>query len=359
MQAPASVHAPKIYPVRSHFTWVLIGLLLLGIAMASYTWLLPHGPMADYQVRGNMLAALNKKGQELWRYRFLHTMRESRYLAADRQQLGWIGDLGSGQKLLLVTAPIEVRTVGNDLVCFSASGQVEWMYRTTHGVRDAAGSSMRPPYYVNGIQVVRRPSPADMRIVVSSNHYMEQADQIAVLNTAGHLLAEYWHPGHLLHLGETDLAGIGPDQVLLGGVNNGNHQATMVVLDPMRMSGQSTPAEMADDHFRLVGMSPAHEQAVVLFPKSDVGKHAPYTRVANLWVTTADRIVIQVAEGTDEHTSPQLVYELDRSLQVIAVHSTDSFRLAHQKLTSEGQLDHALSQAELDQLKSAVIVRHE
>jgi hypothetical protein len=78
-------------------------------------------------------------------------------------------------------------------------------------------------------------------------------------------------------------------------VNNENHQATLVVLDPLKVSGVVTPKEMTDHHFHLQDMAQAHETAVVLFPRSCISEGQPYAQATALFVNN-ERIVVTVAE---------------------------------------------------------------
>jgi len=60
---------------------------------------------------------------------------------------------------------------------------------------------------------------------------------------------------------------VGAPRLIAGGVNNGDHCATLVVLDPFVMRGVSTPVRLRDDGFRLLlDLPEGHEEVVVLFP---------------------------------------------------------------------------------------------
>lgn len=338
--------------------WWLIGFLLAGAAVTGALVFTSQGDLADFHVQGKNLIALDTKGRQLWLHTFRAPLTDWPYQATAKPRWSWLGLLPPEQQPSLVFAskPIRSSDSSDEALCFSTNGHVRWTFTPGHGVADRGGSLMLPPYWINCVQVVSGRQAADTRIIISSNHYLQQAEQIASLDVRGQLVGEYWHPGHLLHLAEADLGKTGRTQLLAGGVNNGYHSATLVVLDPLKIIGRTTPVNLPDGRFELVGMQSAHEQAVVLFPRSDVSKNEPYTRVANLWATT-NRIIVQVAEGTNEDTSPRLVYELDHGLHVVNVQGTDNFRRVHKTLESTGQLNHVLTQAELDQLKSAVVIQ--
>ncbi len=118
-------------------------------------------------------------------------------------------------------------------------------------------------------------------------------------------------------MAQADLDKDGANELILAGVNNGEHQATVVVLDPLRVSGLMTPPKMRDQRFRLLDMQAANEKAVVLFPRSCISSGLPYTRAPDLHVTR-DRIIAEVAEGEDE-SGAGFVYELDYGLHVLSI----------------------------------------
>jgi hypothetical protein len=145
--------------------------------------------------------------------------------------------------------------------------------------------------------------------------------------------------------------------LLLGGVNNGNHQATLVVLDPLKIAGLMTPKDMSDHRFELLDIPAAHEQAVVFFPRSCISLGEPYTRVLDVAVTK-QRIVVYVAEGSDTGHAG-FHYEMDFDLDVLDVGPTGvEVKQAHEALEERHILDHPfVEDEECARLKAGVVVR--
>src|SRR4029077_20176106 len=110
---------------------------------------------------------------------------------------------------------------------------------------------------------------APPRIVVSSQHHPWWENQVAILDANGKMIAEYWHSGVLSYLALADLYGDGKEEIVTTGVNNGYLQATLVVLDPERVSGASTEVR---DKFQIHGMGVAHEVLRLFVPGSDLNK---------------------------------------------------------------------------------------
>jgi hypothetical protein len=318
----------------------------------------PHGPPSDFRVNGKNLIVENAKGQELWRHTFGGSLRDDAYSGDARLYRGWLGEITSRgrSELLFAALPPNEAEVGCQVVCFDADGRTMWSFKPGRPVTDASGDHMLPPYEFDSLQVLVGRKPADTRIAVASHHWLSQPAQVALLDVRGQVVGEYWHPGHLNYSAKADLDRNGQIDLLLAGVNNGNHQPTLVVLDPLRVRGLMTPKEMQQHGFEILGMPAAQEKAVVFFPRSCISRGELYTRVQSLRVTT-ERIVITTAEGVDMQ-GPGFVYELDYGLRVQQVTpDTAEVRRAHQALEARGEVDHPFSE-ECARLKAGVIVRN-
>jgi len=326
-------------------------------AAASYGWFVSHRLMDGFRLQGSTLVGTTAEGTEIWRRALDDPQGEQ-----TKQDLAlhtWLGDLnGDGHKeLLFLTEPSDAaRKITSTLVCFNEHGKVMWRFPAGRPVTDASGDHMLPPYGARQVMVMRGKKPTDTRIVVSSSHYLSQPHQVAFLDPHGIVVGEYWHPGHLMAMSQADLDGGGRNELLLAGVNNGNHQATLVVLDPLLVRGAMTPTQMRDDRFRLLGMPAAHEKAVVFFPRSCLSTGKPFTVAAGLFITP-ERIMVQVAEEPAT-ASPELVYEFDYGLRPTNVVPTgDAVRIKHQEMEAKGELDHPYSLACWTHLKDQVVVQ--
>jgi hypothetical protein len=332
------------------------------LTLIAYWSLKRPTPISDFRVQGRNLITTDSKGRELWRHSFPGVLIEADYLYETRSAHSWIGDLdGNGsQQLIILADPWDRANVGTSSICFNADGKQRWQFTPGKPVADRTGDRMVPPYFTNNVQVILGHSPTDTRVAVSSNHYLGQANQVAFLDVAGNMIGEYWHPGHLLHSGQADLDGSGRKLLILAGVNNGNHQATLVVLDPMKIFGAVTPQEMKDHRFELLGMAPAHERAVVFFPRSCIGAGQPYTRVRTLHINK-DRIVATVSEGMAE-IDQGFVYELDYNLRVMNVVPTNGVAVErmHRDLEAQHKINHRfVLESECARLKAGVVVRRD
>src|SRR5258708_39019554 len=103
-----------------------------------------------------------------------------------------------------------------------------------------------------GAEGNRKETSADRRF---KSAYPMGPNQIAVLDSNGKTISEYWHSGGLIDMVLADLDGDGREEIVATGIANGHdHQATLVVLDPDRVFGASTDVR---PEFQIHGMGAA------------------------------------------------------------------------------------------------------
>ena len=311
------------------------------------------GPPADFRIEVSTLIVTDGQGRELWRHQFSSRFDLGAYNRPDAIKRCTFADFDSdgGVETLFVYVPLEFGSVGTTLYCFAQDGSLKWQFEPGGKIADTRQEYF-PPFFISNVQIVPVPGSGP-RILVSSNHYLHNPNQIAMLSPAGKLVSEYWHSGHLLTVSRADLDGDGIEEILLGGVNNGYRQATVVVFDPREISGAS-----AQPGRQILGFPPGTEKAVVLFPKTCLARTSPYNRVQTLWVTKERRIVVPVVEGVSETKNPGvMIYELDFGLNVVSARPDSHLQESHRILEEEGQLDHAWTEEETARLRSQVIVK--
>ena len=134
--------------------------------------------------------------------------------------------------------------------------------------------------------------------------------------------------------------GPGKTRLLAGGVNDGEHRATLVVLNPYKMRGASTPSRMTDQRFHILDMPEAHEELVILFPRSCLDRDEPKTMVAQLQVNEHN-ILVRVAMGHDV-TLPRAVYfEFTPEFRLKRAFPSTEYLQEHVRLERAGKLDHS------------------
>jgi transcriptional regulator with XRE-family HTH domain len=314
------------------------------------------GPPADFRIEVSTLVVVDGQGREVWRHQFPMRLAQTAYGDRNLVKRCTFADLdGDGRiETLFVYVPLDFVSQGQTLICFSEQGEVKWEFVPGRTVKDSTGREYVPPYFISNVDIVPF-SRSNPRIVVSSNHYVHNPNQVAMLDINGELVSEYWHSGHLLSVGHADMNNDGVEEILLAGVNNGYRQATMVAFDSRNVSGVSSQPGR-----QILGFTPGTEKAIILFPRTCVSKDASYNRVMELHVTRERRIMLAVAEGISEAKNPGvMIYELDFNLNVINARPDSHLQEAHRALELEGVLDHSWTEEENEQLRQQVIInRH-
>ena len=321
-------------------------LVAAGIWLASSR----KGPPALFRHELNTLIVNDAHGHELWRKTFAEPIRRDitpEYLLESRN--AWLEDLdGDGRTELLYTyVPVTLEKHGRTLFCFSEEGREKWRFVPGRQVSTRA-ADFPPPYRVSCFMPLAPAPDRTRKLVVSSHHLSRYPDQVAVLSHTGAVLGEYWHSGHLYRLDLADLDGDGSQEILLAGVSNGNRCATLVVLDPRDLGGASVEE---NPDYQLQGFPPGREKARLLFPRTCINrKFHEYNWVDRL-TFSGDRIKFDVREREDDVNSV-IIYYFDRRLSLIGLELSDRLRSVHRELEAAGQLDHPLTDKEINELRN-------
>ncbi len=310
------------------------------------------GPPADFRLEARTLCVTDGQARVIWRHAF-----PTRFVTAAYEMQATtkctFGDIdGDGcVETLFVFAPLNFGSVGSTLFCFAQDGTIKWQFEPGRTLKDTR-QEYHPPYFISNVVLLPLPN-RNPRILVSSNHHLHNPNQIAMLDSKGKLISEYWHSGHLLHITHFDINRDGIEEVLLAGVNNGYRQATLVIFDPRNVRGASVQPGR-----QILGFPAGTEKSVVLFPRTCVSQNSPYNRVTGLHVTRERRIVLAIAEGVSEGRNPGvMIYELDFGLNVLSARPDSHLQESHRMMQLEGKLDHSWTEEENRDLAQSVAIK--
>jgi hypothetical protein len=299
----------------------------------------PHSGRLD----GELLTIMSAEGKELWRKSFPDGFWREYY--DHWMPTGtWFGDLdgeGHTSVLFLYHPAVGPGSHSTTLICYSDRGQEKWRWTPGRALPELEGSP--PTFLTVGLAVLKAADKKHSRIVVSSSHDPLYPHQIAVLDSNGKLLSEYWHSGHLDHLILADLDGNGREEIVATGISNGYRQATLIVLDPDRVLGAST--EAARPEIQLHGMGVAQERLRLLFPRSDLNKALYVYNMGQEATVEHGRIRFSVRECL-QLAGCVIWYEFDRNFRLLTAKADDGFRSAHAEFYRMGEDAHAFSAAE-------------
>jgi hypothetical protein len=334
---PASQANSILSPGRIILVVLALGGVLLGIGL--WRWNLRD--IATVRIDGTELIARGTDGHELWRHLFQNGLRYELYKPGDLARTYWVGDLDGDRhaEVLFEYYSNSNESESTPLYCFGRNGNLKWSYVNRRTVRDSGGEIV-PVYGIEAFHVLPSLDGRGKLVAVASSRMTDQACQVALLDSAGRLLAEYWHPGHLYLLDTIGGNGPGKARLLAAGVNDGEHRATLVVLNPYTMRGASTPSRMADQRFHILDMREAHEELVILFPRSCLDRDEPKTMVGDLEVSAQD-VLVRVAMGHHADLPRSVYFEFTPDFRLKRTFPSTEYWQEHNRLEREGKLDHS------------------
>lgn len=342
-------HAAKRRGLRE---WLRVAAVALVVALVvagyfGFRQIGRHGEPKSARIEGTSLVILSADGREQWRKNFPDGFGPESYYEHGLASRIWFADLeGKGQVSVLFSylpAP-STQPHSSTLICYSDRGKEQW--RWTPGkilpeyIRDPI------PFKTHALGVLKKTKERGARIVVASDidPWWGGPSQVALLDTNGKFISEYWHSGGFDDMVVADLDGSGKEKIVVAGVAHGyDYQATLVVLDPDRVTGASK--EVLPE-LQIQGVGEAHENLRLLFPRSDLNRTAFDHNVAVRPVVEDGILRITVDECLAPIGCP-IEYEFNRNFELIATHpGNDEFQAAHDQLYQSGKDKHRFGTGE-------------
>jgi hypothetical protein len=300
------------------------------------------------------LTILNAEGKELWRKSFPEGFASDWYYKRGIATHLWIGDLeGNGHTSVLFNylSAVSPQSHSSTLICYSDRGKEKWRWTPGRALPELEGSPAT--FKTLALGVLKATEKRPPRIVVSNWYDPWWPNQLALLDSHGKTISEYWHSGALSSMVLADLDGDGREEIVATGINNGYHQATLVVLDPDRVFGASTEVR---PEFQIHGMGVSQERLRLLFPRSDLNK-ALFTFNQAMEPTVEHGIIRLTVQECVVPPGCPVWYEFDKSLHLMSAYAGDEFRSAHARFYENGKNAHPLSaeeQAEFQKVRCLV-----
>jgi hypothetical protein len=343
-ELPRTSAPPKTYQRRRLWLWFGVASfsVLLLISVLTFWFRLPDVRPQAARLDGNTLTVIDATGKALWSKSFPDGFW-SDYYKGDIASRTWFGDLdgdGIPSVLLIYHPAVHPYEHSSILICYSARGVEKWRWNPGRAIPELHGSP--PTFFVRGFGVLKGVAGAPARIVVVSPHEPLDASQVALIDSHGRTISEYWHSGHLDYATLASLDD-GRQFIVTTGVSNGYNQATLLVLDPDRISGASIEKESPAE--QIQGMSFVHERLRVLFPRSDVNIATRSYNAGLAPIAGEDGLRVSVRE-CDLNPDCRIWYEFDRKLELRSVYPDDRFRDAHRLFFETARRAHSLTLAE-------------
>ena len=333
-------------------TWVQLILVaaltatLVIVGLFSIRMLLPSPQPRSGHLEGTVLRIMDGEGKEIWSKYFLQGFGPDLYYEKDKGNRIWFVDLeGKGHTSVLFSylpAP-DSQPHSSTLICYSDRGKEKW--RWTPG-RDLPEVGQPATYRTFSVSVLKATGREPSRIAVLSNRdpWWGGPSQIAILDLSGKTLSEYWHSGGLRDMALADLDGDGREEIIAtGNAHAYGAQATLVVLDPDRVSGASQEVQ---PEYQIHGMGLAQERLRLLFPRSDFNRMSFRFNIATEPTVERGNLQLTVLECAAPLGCP-IRYEFDKNIHLTAAFpANDDFRAAHDRFYKNGKDAHELRQEE-------------
>jgi hypothetical protein len=211
----------------------------------------------------------------------------------------------------------------------------------------AAGETFSDIYFLRGFRVQRLRDGEPWSIITTSHHSQYFPNVVSRLDASGKVVSEYWHSGNLWRMEVLDLDRDGTKEIILAGVSNGRHSATVVILDPFKMRGASQEDTAG---FQLLDMGVAREKQRVWLPRSCMNRQfRPFPYVTGL-VASGEEIRVDTTEWTEGDSVASVSFHLDPAARLRQAAPSSYFVVIHERLRREGRLDHGWSEAEAAEL---------
>jgi len=339
---------PTASKARSGAGVLAVVAVLAILAVVSFRLLAADNQPHAGRLDGSTLTIVNAEGKTLWSKSFSDGFSRQYY----EQGIGshiWFGDLegkGHVRVLFLYHPGVSPESRSSTLICYSERGEEKWRWTPGRDLPELNGSPAT--YQASVLRVLRATEKRPPRIVVTSVHVPWYPNQIALVDSNGKTVSEYWHSGHLDTMVLADLDGDGREEIVASGISNGYRQATLIVLDPDRVLGAS--AEAARPELQIHGMGAAEEKYRLLFPRSDMNLAVSAYNIGGETTIEHGRIRFAVRECLQLYGC-LILYEFDRDFRLLSVEAGDQFREAHAEFYRTGKDAHRFSAAEEAEFK--------
>lgn len=324
----------------------VIAALLVSMGVYAFRILTPTPQPTSGRLDGNLLRIMDGSGKELWSKSFPEGFGPDLYYEKSDRTRIWFADLeGKGHNSVLFSylpAPNSPPR-SSTLICYSDRGKEKWRWSPGRKSAETAGLGT---YRIFSVGILKATEKASPRIVVLSDlePWWAGPSQIAILDSSGRTLSEYWHAGGLRDMLLADMDGDGREEIIATGSAHGyDAQATLVVLDSDRASGISREVQ-PDSHMPSLGL--ARERLRLLFPRTDLNRASFQFNMAIEPTIEHGNLHLTVLECLAPLGCP-VQYEFDREFHLIAAYPAgDEFTNAHDRFFQNGKDAHTLSAEE-------------
>ena len=343
-------------PFVSSISVVAVVVLVAIAVNAARRTTIPEVSSAVVNESLGALVAYDKSGASLWQIPVLNAKELNKDWSLSHIEYVQVADLfKDGKKEVLTTLPLPNEGWRKKFVRAFDSQQVivmEKEFGNEHVVfRDKTYDASFMPLYP---LVLDGPDKRSSQILVAASN-QRSPFFLARLDTRGNILGRYWHYGTLGYQSLMDPDGSNERRIVLCGVNDVEEKtvgsfAAIVVLDPMRITGETESAVTK-------GFGKATSDAELCYiqlPVSDMNL-ATGTILSSIILESKNEDVFRFsARSPTADFDPQFEFVFSKDLRIMEVKSNTATDILHERLKKEGKIRSTLDRKYLEDLKHRV-----
>jgi hypothetical protein len=226
------------------------------------------------------------------------------------------------------------------IICCEGNGTEKWKYSLPSEKMhyDWESDELKGDWVFEQLFVDDLFGDGNKEIVANACYKPYFPDRLILLNSKGELISEYYNSGYFNYITDYDIDGDNKKEVVAVGVNNypGYRCGAMVVFDSDFLSGSSFKTDPL--HSGKAGL----EKYYILFPKTFMTKfNVSNFNIADYIMQNTERCIVNVLDGETEEKfidNPHLLYEFDKSLNVVNIGTSNQFQKQYETLLSQNKI---------------------
>jgi len=326
--------------------------LLLAGAVFLVPWRVVRRQPADFSIEGPTLIVRGKDRRELWRKDTkMEDLQMEGFYRRNFQVMHKdegnilpslvIRDINGDGDTEVLFAPKRVKDQLGEgyLYCYDRKGVELWKFPAGRELR-CGGKVFSPDYRIAGFHVHDLDGDGRLETIVESFQAPDWPCQLAVLDSSGKMVGEFWNAGYLRELAYHDIDGDGREELIVCGVNNEYRGGCLIVFDTRKISGSSPQT----GEFVCEGFGAGSELYYVTVPYLDVSEARGdlVEGLREIGITENGWIRATSALG--------LWYEFGFDLKCVQISWGNGYKYWHGEMVKAGKLTSVLGEAYRDAL---------
>ena len=318
--------------------------LLLAAAVFLVPWRVVRRQPADFSIEGATLIVRDKDKRELWRKDTgMEDLQPESFYRANFQVMHKeegnilpslvIRDINGDGDTEVLFAPKRCKDQTREgwLYCYDRKGDELWSFPAGRELR-CGGLIFSPDYRIAGFHTHDLDGDGRLETVVESFQAPDWPCQLAVLDSSGKMIGEFWNAGYLRELTYHDINGDGREELIVVGVNNEYRGGCLIVFDTRDIRGSSPQS----GEYLCEGFGAGSELYYVTTPFLDFSEamRNPCDGLRGIDITGNEWIRAM--------TAPGVWYDFGFDLKCIQINWGNGFTVNHADLVKAGKLTSVL-----------------